>query len=191
MGLGLVEGRKRGWERWKRFEKYFPFLHSSELTCLPENWGGTISFIRNLYSAVLIVDGRVPIVAQRKRTLLVSMGMQVRSVVYLEGWGSSIAASGNVGHRCDLDLVLLWLWCRLATLALIRPPSPRTSICFRCSPKKKSWCHWWMFTVTHQTRHPTLEDQGGQSEDQGSYSLCKERILWTLPPPMIFVSWVG
>ena len=35
------------------------------------------------------------------------------------------------------DLVLLWLWCRLAAEALIRPPSLGTFISCRCSPRKK------------------------------------------------------
>ena len=29
--------------------------------------------------------------------------------------------SCSIGHGCGLDLVLLWLWHRLAALALIRP----------------------------------------------------------------------
>ena len=29
--------------------------------------------------------------------------------------------SCSVGHRCGLDLALLWLWCRLPAAALIRP----------------------------------------------------------------------
>ena len=29
--------------------------------------------------------------------------------------------SCGVGHRCGLDLTLLWLWHRLAATALIRP----------------------------------------------------------------------
>ena len=29
--------------------------------------------------------------------------------------------SCGVGHRCGLDPVLLWLWCRQATAAPIRP----------------------------------------------------------------------
>ena len=29
--------------------------------------------------------------------------------------------SYGVGHRQGLDLALLWLWCRLAATALIRP----------------------------------------------------------------------
>ena len=29
--------------------------------------------------------------------------------------------SCDVGHRCGLDLALLWLWPRLATTTLIRP----------------------------------------------------------------------
>ena len=29
--------------------------------------------------------------------------------------------SCGVGHRCGWDPALLWLWCRLAAVALIRP----------------------------------------------------------------------
>ena len=29
--------------------------------------------------------------------------------------------SCDVGHRCGSDLALLWLWCRLASVALIQP----------------------------------------------------------------------
>ena len=34
---------------------------------------------------------------------------------------SGIAVSCGVGHRRGSNLVLLWLWCRLAATALIRP----------------------------------------------------------------------
>ena len=34
---------------------------------------------------------------------------------------SGIAVSCGVGHRCGSDPVLLWLWCRLAAVALIQP----------------------------------------------------------------------
>ena len=37
------------------------------------------------------------------------------------GWGSSIAMSCGVGHRCGLDLMLLWQWHRPAATAPIRP----------------------------------------------------------------------
>ena len=37
------------------------------------------------------------------------------------GWGSGVAVSCGVGHRCDLDPLLLWLWCRPAATAPIRP----------------------------------------------------------------------
>ena len=36
------------------------------------------------------------------------------------GWGSGIAMSCGVGHKCGLDLALLWLWCRPAATALVR-----------------------------------------------------------------------
>ena len=35
--------------------------------------------------------------------------------------GSGIAVSCGVGHRRSSDSMLLWLWCRLAVIALIRP----------------------------------------------------------------------
>ena len=37
------------------------------------------------------------------------------------GWGSSVAMSCGIGSRCSLDPELLWLWCRRAAEALIRP----------------------------------------------------------------------
>ena len=37
------------------------------------------------------------------------------------GYRPGIAMSCDVGHRCDLDLALLWLWCRPAATAPIRP----------------------------------------------------------------------
>ena len=35
--------------------------------------------------------------------------------------GSGVAVSCSVGHRCGLDAMWLWLWCRLAAIAPIRP----------------------------------------------------------------------
>ena len=37
------------------------------------------------------------------------------------GEGSSVAMSYGVGRRRSSDLAWLWLWCRLAATALIRP----------------------------------------------------------------------
>ena len=37
------------------------------------------------------------------------------------GWGSGIAVSCGVGHRCGLDLALLWFWCRPVATAPIVP----------------------------------------------------------------------
>ena len=36
------------------------------------------------------------------------------------GWGSGVAVSCGVGCRCGLDSVWLWLWGRLAAVALIQ-----------------------------------------------------------------------
>ena len=39
------------------------------------------------------------------------------------GLGSGVAVGCAVGCRCGLDLALLWLWCRLAAVAPIQPPT--------------------------------------------------------------------
>ena len=43
----------------------------------------------------------------------------VGSVPGLFQWGKDPAVSCGVGRRCGSDLVLLWLWCRLAAVAPI------------------------------------------------------------------------
>ena len=45
-----------------------------------------------------------------------------------------LPVSCGVGHRCSLDLVVLWLWCRPPAAALIRP---LTSTFHGCGHKKK------------------------------------------------------
>ena len=52
--------------------------------------------------------------------------------------------SCGVGHRRGLDLVLLWLWCRLAAVAPIgppvwEPPYARGAALKKKKKKKKSW----------------------------------------------------
>ena len=57
------------------------------------------------------------------------------------GRGSSIAMSCGVGHRCGLDLALLWLWHRPVASALIRPPAWElpyaTGVALKIKGKKK------------------------------------------------------
>ena len=60
--------------------------------------------LRNGSSGVLVV-------AQCSQTRLVSLMIQV----------PYLAESCGIGHRHDSDLMLLWLWCRLASAALILP----------------------------------------------------------------------
>ena len=47
----------------------------------------------------------VPVVAQRKRTQLASMRIQVQSLALLNG----VTMNCSVGRKCDSDLALLWL----------------------------------------------------------------------------------
>ena len=50
--------------------------------------------------------------------------------------------SCSVGHRHGLDLMLLWLWCRPAAVALIRPldwePPYATDVALKSRKKKKA-----------------------------------------------------
>ena len=55
--------------------------------------------------------------------------------------GSGIAVSCGVDHRRGLDLVLLWLWCRLAAAVPIQPLAWKlpyaTSVALKSKKKKK------------------------------------------------------
>ena len=64
----------------------------------------------------------VPLVAQQVKNLA-SVHEDVGSIPGLDQWvkGLGVAFNCGVGHRQGSDLVLLWLWCRLAAAALIRP----------------------------------------------------------------------
>ena len=44
-----------------------------------------------------------------------------RSLASLNGLKIRLCLSCDVSHRCGSNLVLLWLWCRLAAIAPIRP----------------------------------------------------------------------
>ena len=45
--------------------------------------------------------------------------------------------SCGVGHRCGLALALLWLWCRPAAIAAIRPPAWESPYAMGAVLKKK------------------------------------------------------
>ena len=59
--------------------------------------------------------------AQRKQTRLVSMRMLVPFLASLSGSGIQHAVSYGVDARRGSDPTLLWLWCRPAAVAPIRP----------------------------------------------------------------------
>ena len=118
----------------------------------------------------------MPIVAQWEQIQPVSMRMQVRSLTSLIGGGSGMAMSCSVDTRHTSDPVLLWLWCRLAGAALIRPLGwklPYTvgaalekhthiHTCIQCKylPKEK----WPSLPVDYPVQaHPKVFEEQGKS----------------------------
>ena len=59
----------------------------------------------------------VPVVAEEKNPTSIHDNPWPHSV----GWGAGVAVSCSVGGRCGSDPALLWLWCRPAVAAPIRP----------------------------------------------------------------------
>ena len=62
------------------------------------------------------------------------------------GLGSGVAMSCGVRRRRSLDLVLLWLWCRPAAVALIEPvvwdlPYDTGAALKKTKKKKKAECN--------------------------------------------------
>ena len=45
------------------------------------------------------------------------------SIPDLAQWVKDLALACGIGHRCGMDPVFLWLWCRPAAIAPIRPLS--------------------------------------------------------------------
>ena len=72
--------------------------------------------------------------AQWKRICLILMRMQVRSLASV-GLGSGVAVSCGVGHRCDLDGVLQWLWFGCESSSDLTP-SLGPFLCCGCGPEK-------------------------------------------------------
>ena len=64
------------------------------------------------------------------------MRMRVQSLASLSGLGIWHCRERWYSRRSRSDQRLLWLWCRLAALALLQPPSLGTSMCRGYSPKK-------------------------------------------------------
>ena len=48
-----------------------------------------------------------------------------------------LPTSCGVGHRCNLDLLLLWLWCRPAAAAPIQPIARELPYAKGTAPKKE------------------------------------------------------
>ena len=89
--------------------------------------------------------------AQLKQIWLRTMRLQVWSLASLSGLSIWRCMSCGVGCRRVSDLALLWLWCRLAGTAPIRPPAWEppyaVSAALKRQKKKKKSVQTWADTV--------------------------------------------
>ena len=82
-----------------------------------------------------------------------------------------MAESCGVGRRCCSDPTLLWLWCRLATVAPIQPlawkPPYAVSVALKKKKRQRKWTGWTcVFPIT-----PGQGDSGAPLGLQGVPSL--------------------
>ena len=78
---------------------------------LLDNWDISLPYLPTL--------GGVPIVTEQKGIWLVPWGCSFNPWPWSMGQGSGVPMSWGVGPRWCLDPVLLWLWCRLASISPI------------------------------------------------------------------------
>ena len=110
---------------------------------MPFSRTGALDSVLNMWPASheREVQLGVPIVMQRKRIRLGTMRFRVRSLALFGGSGSGVAMSYGVGRRCGLDPTLLWLWCRPAATARMKPlawePPYAVGVALKRPKKKK------------------------------------------------------
>ena len=114
--------RAEGWLQScrKRLHSLLWLPHKGCLVVLTSSAGWSALNDKSLGSEMEILRNttRVPAVAQRKQIRLGTMRFRARSLLWVR---SIVAMSCGVGRRRGSYLVLLWLWCRLAATAPIRP----------------------------------------------------------------------
>ena len=79
--------------------------------------------------------------AQRKRIQLGTMRLWIQSLASLSGLRIRVTLTYSIGCRWGSDLALLWLWCRLAAVALIGPlawePLCATGVALKSKKERK------------------------------------------------------
>ena len=72
--------------------------------------------------------------------------------------------SCGVGHRCSSDLALLWLWRRLAAVALIGPLAWESPYALGVAPKKKKKNAFYLYELAFLT----ATDNGNKTMNSAS-----------------------
>ena len=121
------------------------------------------------------------------------MRMWVRSLVLLCGLRIWCCCKLGVDGRHGSDLVLLWLWCRLAAAALIRPLAWEPPYA-TCGPKGKKTAR--QQSPVLSTFHPAFVLVVGSQPGTGQHRGAPSSFLWArlsprqagvrTPPPAFF-----
>ena len=97
-------------------EKKVEYLEGSELSMCDKNLGNLHLVVRLLFLLLCRSSHRGSAVAN-----LTSIHEDLGLSPSHAQWIQDLSMSCGVGHRGGLDPELLWLWCRPAATALIRP----------------------------------------------------------------------
>ena len=95
---------------------------------------------KNLFKNILVASSHCG--SHSKEPNIVSVRMQVQSLISLSGLKIWHFCELQLGRRCSLDLVLLWLWCRLAAMSPIQPEPCAPCATRKRKKKKKRTAHF-------------------------------------------------
>jgi len=91
-----------------------------------------------------------------------------------------VAVSCGVGHRHGLDLALLWLWCRPAAVAPIRPLAwePPYAMGVALKKEREPSSVWRRRTEASRCRFPRGKDRDDRCSDRFEHvEYCRKRYF--------------
>ena len=141
-------------------------------------------------------DSGVSVVVQWKQICLGTMRLQVQSLASLSGLRIWPCCELCCRSQPQLGSMLLWLWCRPASVAPIMTPSLGTSIRCGWSPKKKKkkkcvYIYIYIYIYIQREREREIQTQPWEalhSQDQWLFITAWAASLLFLGAVLVFIS---